>query len=223
MSELFCYEYSKSDFSNKKPKYLVIFLHGYGANGSNLIELAKDFEDILPESYFISPNAVEPWEGGFIDCYQWFSLASWGLERDVLKISSKIRNSNQILKNFIDLQLQRFDLKPENLILVGFSQGAMMAMYQGFVAQKEFAGIIAFSGKLILPESVGEESSSKPEICLIHGKNDSVVGFENFLEAQKTLQEKSVNFESHAIENLDHSIDIKALRAAKDFLRKVSK
>jgi phospholipase/carboxylesterase len=210
------HEYSDS----KNPKYLVILLHGYGSNGENLISLAHEIKRALPEAHYIAPNAVEPWEGGFPDSYQWFSLSD-GFNRHALEtMSENIKNSNKILTNFIDVQLARFNLTEDKLFIVGFSQGAMMSMYQGFTKNKKPAGIIAFSGKLILPEMLGQKTLSKPEICLIHGEEDSVVPFENFLEAKKHLENQQINFESHAICNLDHSINIHGLRMAQNFIKK---
>lgn len=216
MSEIKFYEYSDA----KNPKYLVIFLHGYGANGENLIDLAHEFKRAVPNAHFISPNAIEPWEGGFPHAYQWFSLSS-GFERKSLAVMGQdIKRANQILGNFIDTQLARFNLTVENLFIVGFSQGAMMALYQGFIKSNKPAGVIAFSGKLILPEMLGEQTSSQPNICLIHGEADSVVPFESFLEAKKLLEEQSISFESHAIPHLDHSIDIHGIRMAQNFIKK---
>ena len=81
--------------SDKSPKSLVILLHGYGANGENLIELANEFQPIIPDAYFIAPNAIEPWEGGFPNCYQWFSLYA-GVERKALDVlAPKIKKANQ--------------------------------------------------------------------------------------------------------------------------------
>lgn len=217
MSDLQFYEYSDA----KNPKYLVVFLHGYGANGENLINLSYEFKAVLPEAHFISPNAIEPWEGGFPHSYQWFSLRG-GLDRAKLGDAMEdIKNSNRILQNFISAQLKRFELEPKNLILVGFSQGAMMAMYQGLIEPTTPAGIIAFSGKLVLPEMIGEKIISKPEICLIHGEADSVVPFSNFLEAQKILEKVNVPFEAHAVPRLDHSIDLHGIRAAQNFIKKI--
>ncbi len=217
MSELKIFEYSET----KNPKDLVIFLHGYGSNGHNLIELAREFKDILPEAHFISPNAVEPWEGGFPDAYQWFSLYS-GVERKALtSIADNIKTSNKILQNFINEQLKRFNLTPKNLLLAGFSQGAMMSMYQGLIMPEKPKGIISFSGRLILPEMVGEKSIQKPEVCLIHGRQDSVLPFENFIEAEKILKQEQIPFEAHAFENLDHTIDISAVKAARAFVKKI--
>jgi len=216
MSNLKFYEYSDA----KDPKYLVVFLHGYGANGENLIDLSYEFKKILPDAHFISPNAIEPWEGGFPNAYQWFSLSA-GMERRSLDVMAEsVKNANKTLQHFINSQLERFKLSAENLFLVGFSQGAMMALYQGFIQNKKPAGVISFSGKLILPEMVNEKTLSKPEICLIHGESDSVVPFSSLAEAEVALKENKVSFEAHPIPNLDHSIDIHAIRLAQNFIKK---
>jgi phospholipase/carboxylesterase len=217
MSELKFFEYSET----KNPKYLVVFLHGYGANGENLLDLAYEFKGVLPEAHFISPNAIEPWEGGFPGCYQWFSLYK-GLERKGLQeIGTDIENSNVVLQKFIKKQLNRFNLDENHLFLMGFSQGAMMSIYQGLSKDGKPAGIISFSGKLILPEMLGQKTIHRPEICLIHGKQDSVLPFENFIEAEKLLKQENIPFESHALDQLDHSIDIRGIRAAQGFVKRV--
>ncbi len=214
MSTLHLYEYCHTD----KPKQLVLLLHGYGANGENLINLAYEFKHALPDAHFIAPNAIEPWEGGFPHAYQWFSLSSGFARKNIEEMAHNIKTSHQVLGNIIDQQLQRFNLETKDLFLVGFSQGAMMALYQSFIRQQKIAGVIAFSGKLILPEMLGEKTLSKPEICLIHGESDSIVPFENFLEAQKILKENNFTFESHPIAHLDHSIDLHGVRLARSFL-----
>ena len=207
--------------TTKSQKFLVILLHGYGANGENLIELANEFQPIIPDAHFIAPNAIEPWEGGFPNSYQWFSLYA-GTERSALdSLAPKIKNANQILLKFIEKQLQRFDLSYENLILIGFSQGSMMSIYQGLIMPKKIAGIISFSGKVVEPTSVGDKIISKPNICLIHGTDDSVLPFSNFQEAQIILNQHGVPFEPHAIEHLDHTIDIRAVRIAQNFIKKL--
>jgi len=86
---------------------------------------------------------------------------------------------------------------------------------------KKIAGIISFSGKVVEPLSVGDKIISKPDICLIHGTHDSVLPFANFDEAQKILNQYQVPFQAHAIENLDHTIDIRAVRTAQNFIKKL--
>lgn len=210
------YEYSNT----QNPKYLVIFLHGYGSNGENLISLAREFEYVLPDAHYISPNAIEPWEGGFPDSYQWFSLYR-GIDRKALiEIAHNIKDANKILNDFINAQLQRFNLKAKNLFIAGFSQGGMMAIYQGLAMKEKLAGIISFSGRIVLPEMVGDVSNSKPEICLIHGEKDSVLPFECFIEAKNILTEQEVVHESHSFANLDHTIDIHGIGVAQAFIKK---
>ena len=211
------YEHSES----KEPKYLVIFLHGYGANGENLINLSHEIRYALPEAHYIAPNAIEPWEGGFQHSYQWFSLYNGQDRKGLIEIAHHIKDANYRLSEFIEDQLKRFNLPRSKLFLVGFSQGAMMSIYQGFISEEKIAGIISFSGKVVLPEMVGEKIISKPEICLIHGEEDSVLPFaENFLEAKKLLEKIEVEHESHPIPHLDHSIDIHGIRMAQNFIRK---
>jgi phospholipase/carboxylesterase len=204
----------------QNPKYLVIFLHGYGANGENLLSLSHEFAHVLPEAHFISPNAPQAWEGGFPDAYQWFSLYRGFDYKSIVEMIPDVKKATKILGSFIDAQLERFSLTYKNLFLVGFSQGGMMSMYQGLTSPEKPAGIISFSGKLVLPEMIGEKTTSKPEFCLIHGEADSVVPFENFHQAQKIFTEQDIKFESHSMPHLDHAIDIHGVKAAQNFIKK---
>jgi phospholipase/carboxylesterase len=203
--------------SKEKPKKLMVFLHGYGASGEDLIDLAKEFKHILPDAHFVSPNAPFNLEHPFSCGFQWFSLGSY--EPHI--IYPQILEANRILDIFITEQLKRFNLSYQDLILVGFSQGAMMAMYNSLRNKNQNAGIIAYSGKLILPTMLGEPIGSKPKICLIHGREDDVLPFGNFLEAQKLLQEIQIPLESHALEGLGHGIDHHGIRIGKEFLKGV--
>ncbi|MES2677681.1 MAG: dienelactone hydrolase family protein [Pseudomonadota bacterium] len=200
--------------SKEKPKKLMVFLHGYGASGEDLIDLAREFKHSVPHAHFISPNAPFSLSHPFMSGYQWFSLENY----DPKIIYPQILEANRILDIFIDSQLERFGLSHEDLIIVGFSQGAMMAMYNSLRRKEPNAGIIAYSGKLILPNWLGESVNSKPKICLIHGKNDEVLPFENFLEAKKLLEQEQVPFEHHALEGLGHGIDHHGIRIGRDFL-----
>ncbi len=204
--------------SKEKPKKLMVFLHGYGASGENLIDLAKEFKHCLPTAHFVSPNAPFSLNHPFMDGYQWFSLENY----DPKIMYPQILEANRILDVFISSQLARFGLNYSDLTVVGFSQGAMMAMYNSLRNPQQNAGIIAYSGRLILPSWLGESVKSKSKICLIHGKADEVVPFENFLEAKILLEQEQIPFEHHALEGLGHSIDHHGLRIGRDFLLKNS-
>jgi phospholipase/carboxylesterase len=211
------YEYSIT----KNPKYLVVFLHGYGANGQNLISLAEEFSSILPQALYLSPNAVEPWEGGFPNAYQWFSLYDNMERKNLLQLSFEIKNANKILQEFFDLQLKRLNLDLSKLILIGFSQGSMMANYQAMISKQPLAGVISYSGKIIEPTSIGEKILSKTKTCLIHGKQDSVLDFGNFLDAKNILTNLQIPFIAHELDDLDHAIDHRGITFAKQFIKSI--
>jgi len=203
--------------SEQKPKKLMVFLHGYGASGEDLIDLAREFKHNVPDAHFVSPNAPFALNHPFMKGYQWFSLDNY----DPKVLHPQILEANRILDIFINSQLERFALSYKDLIVVGFSQGAMMAMYNSLRSKATNAGIIAYSGKLILPTMLGEAINSKPKICLIHGKNDEVLPFENFLEAKKLLEQEQISFEHHGLEGLGHNIDHHGIRIGRDFLLKI--
>lgn len=208
------YEYGDA----KNPQYLVVFLHGYGSNGDDLIALAPDFDKITnSNAHFVSPNAPMTLPIPFMPAYQWFELEN----RDPQIMYPQIIEANNILDEFIDQQLKRFNLKPENLILVGFSQGAMMALYNSSRFEEKIKGVVAFSGRFISPSDLGEDINSKPETCLIHGDLDEVVPIEHFFTAKEHLTELDFDFEAHEIEQMGHSINLSALKHAKNFLKKI--
>ncbi|MFT6077766.1 MAG: phospholipase/carboxylesterase [Myxococcota bacterium] len=206
--------FEKPPLSAAKPKKLIVFLHGYGSSGEDLIALARDFSRDVPDAHFVSPNAPFPLEGSVFGGYQWFSLAN----RDPQIMYPQVLEANRILDIFLDSQLKRFDLTYSDLILVGFSQGAMMAKYSAIRNPSKINGVISYSGRLILPKLLGENESSKPKICLIHGKDDDIVPFDCFLEAKEILTKEQIPFEDHALDGLGHGIDHRGLRIGKKFL-----
>lgn len=204
--------------SGNKPGQLVLFLHGYGSNGENMISLAHEFAKTLPNAHFISPNAPQGFDEPFYDGYQWFSLKSY----DPQIIYPQIISANNFLDNFIAQHLERLELSYEKLIIVGFSQGSMMAMYNSLRSRKKIAGVISYSGKLILPTVLSDKINSKPSICLIHGTADQVVPYHNMVEAEKILKELQIPYEAHTIEDLEHHIDFRGIAFARKFIENIA-
>ncbi len=209
--------FEKFPLSGEKPKKLIIFLHGYGSSGEDLIGLTREFERQIPSAHFISPNAPFSFNHAFGEGYQWFGLDDYNPK----VIYPQILESNNILDEFIKTQLQRFELTQKDLILIGFSQGSMMAMYNSLRNPNQNAGIISYSGRLILPTLLSEKINSKPKICLIHGTEDQVLPFDNFIEAQKLLEREQIPFEPHILEGLGHNIDHRGIRIGREFLNKI--
>ena len=66
--------------NNNKVKNAVVFLHGYGANGNDLINIGYQWKENFKNTVFISPNAPFKCEWGG-ESYQWFDLTSTAPEK----------------------------------------------------------------------------------------------------------------------------------------------
>jgi phospholipase/carboxylesterase len=196
-------------------KQLVIFLHGYGSNGDDLISLAPMLEAQLPDTQFVSPNAPFPIEMGGPG-YQWFTL----MDRNAASMKAGADTAAGPLNHYIDAQIGRFKLQDRNVALVGFSQGTMMALHAGLRRAQPLAGIVGFSGSLV--DAEGLKANQTP-VCLIHGEWDDVVPFAAMAMAEKSLKLAGISIETHARPNLPHSIDPQGLDTATHFLRKAFK
>ncbi len=199
---------------NAKPDKLVIFLHGVGADGYNLISLAEEFEEVLPNAAFLSPNAPFPHET-HPSGYQWFSLADYSPN----KLYEGIKNALPILTNFIDEHLKNFNLGYKDLVLIGFSQGTMMALQIAPRLEKECLAVIGFAGALIKPEILKNEIRSKPNICLIHGDLDQVVPIAQHFASIHAFESMNLPLNQCIIKDLGHSINEEALEYAKNYLK----
>lgn len=193
-------------------KHLVVLLHGYGSNGDDLISLAEEWCGDMPDTAFIAPNAFEPLPMMFANAYQWFDLS----QRDPQHYIQGMEQAIPKAQAYLDAVLQAFALEDKNLSLVGFSQGAMMAISLGLNRQNDIAGVLGYSGKYIHPESL--PVNARPEMLLIHGDHDDVVPFDSLHEAKAALQQHNVKVTTEACQGLGHSIDAKGLALGREFL-----
>ncbi|MDJ1407797.1 MAG: dienelactone hydrolase family protein [Candidatus Midichloria sp.] len=205
--------------STSKPSKLVFLLHGYGSNKNDLINLAPDLQAYLADVLFISPNAPENFEGNdyCMDAYQWFSLTDRSEEK-MLEGASK---SSIILENFITKQAKKFSITLDNIALVGFSQGAMMAMHLGLRLSSTVRGIIAYSGLLIAPSKLKNVIKSKPRVMLIHGTEDTIVPIEEMEKAYNALDANGVMTHTYKCNGLAHGIDSQGVKIGGNFLCEV--
>ena len=194
-------------------KRLVIFLHGLGSNGDDLISLSDEMQDALPDTHFISPNAPFRFDMAPFG-YQWFSLA----DRNPARILSEMKIAAVPLNHFIDAQMARFKLHAHQVALVGFSQGSMMSLYTAIRRPHPLAGIVAFSGMLRGEESTAQEITARPPVCLIHGEMDEVVPFAAMAATETALRAAKVPVSAHARPRLGHGIDMEGIDIATRFL-----
>jgi phospholipase/carboxylesterase len=198
-----------------KPKQLVVLLHGFGADGNDLIGLAPQWAPVLPDAEFLSPHAPFPCEGAPFG-RQWFGFNGRSREQ----VLAEVRVAAGILDQFLTEALAARGLDESKLALVGFSQGAMMSMFVSLRRAKEIAGVVAYSGRLFAPESLATEMKSKPKMLLVHGDRDQVVPPEAHPEALKALLAAGVPAEGLLCPGLGHGIDEEGLSRGIALLRK---
>lgn len=201
-----------------KPKsgrsdYLVVLLHGVGADGNDLISLATMLRDTLPQATFISPDAHEPCDMAPMG-RQWFSLSN----RDPDVMEEGVRNAAPVLNNFIDDQLKMLGLDDSKLAVIGFSQGSMLALHTMLRRPKPCAGVVAFSGAMIGGHTLLDEITAKPPVALIHGDMDQVVPYAAMGLAHEALEEAGVEADTLTAHNVGHGIDPVGLQFAAEFL-----
>ena len=199
--------------SGGPPKSLVVLLHGYGSNGEDLIGLTPFWRDALPDTLFVAPNAPQICPGA-PDGYQWWALTSLSPEAR----AAGVRQSAPILTAFLDDLLARFGLAEDRLVLIGFSQGTMMALHVGPRRAGAIAGIIGFSGMLADPVALSQEVRSKPPVLLIHGDADDVLPVSSLARAQEALETQGFAVSTHVSPGLGHGIDEAGIGLGLDFL-----
>ena len=199
-----------------QPRRLVILLHGLGADGNDLIGLQQYWGRVLPEAEFVSPNAPFPCDMGPYG-YQWFSVQ----DRTPESVLAGVRAAAPILDAFIDEELSKRGLTEGDAALVGFSQGTMMSLYVGLRRERQLAGILGYSGRLIAPDLLASELRSHPPVLLVHGTHDQLVPFDSLAHAEAALKQAGVAVETLACPGIEHSISPEGLEHGGRFLREV--
>ena len=201
-------------------RQLVIFLHGYGADGNDLIELGRAWQNLLPDAAFASPHAPERCAQSPTG-RQWFSLTF----RDKNERWIGVNKAAPVLEQFIDEELKQNNLPGSALALVGFSQGTMMALHVGLRRAERPAAIVGYSGLFVLPdgaepEAVSGEIKARPPVLLVHGDRDDLIPAQALFLSTQYLATLEIPAEWHMSAGIGHGIDQEGLRHGGEFLAK---
>jgi phospholipase/carboxylesterase len=199
-------------------RQLVVFLHGYGADGNDLIDIGRAWQGLLPNAAFVSPHAPEPCGQAPVG-KQWFPLTF----RDPNERWIGANKAAPVLESFLDAELKRRNLPPSALALVGFSQGTMMALHVGLRRAVPPFAIVGYSGLLVVPpdanpDKLAAEIKSRPPILLIHGDQDELIPAQALFQASSGLAALGVPVEWHLSAGIGHGIDQEGLRHGGEFL-----
>jgi phospholipase/carboxylesterase len=196
----------------------VVFLHGYGANGADLLGLSEPLAQYFPDTLFVAPDAPEQ-VPGFPGGYQWFPLP-WLDGSSEEDFERGLHAAADDLDAFLDGLMVEEDLLPEQVVLFGFSQGTMMALQVAPRRADALAGIVGFSGRLLAPDLLAEEALSRPPVLLVHGDQDDVVEIANLPQAVEALQAAGwKDVYAHVMKGTAHGIAPDGLSVALAFMR----
>ena len=199
-------------------RQLVVFLHGYGADGNDLIEIGRAWQGLLPHAAFVSPHAPRPC-GQAPTGREWFPLTF----RNPEERWTGVNQAAPALESFLDAELNGRSLPPTALALVGFSQGTMMSLHVGLRRAVAPAAIVGYSGMLVMPENAdpnafAAEIRCRPPVLLIHGDADELIPVQALFHAAQGLAALDVPVEWHISAGIGHGIDQEGLRQGGEFL-----
>lgn len=194
---------------------LVIFLHGVGSSGKDLLPIGEYWQQNHPKLEISSPNAPFPFMNS-TEAFQWFSVTGVTVENRLERIEQARPAFDQTIKQILEQhQLQN---QLDQVVFCGFSQGTIMALDAVVTGRWPVAGVIGFSGRLATP--IQNDLTIKPKILLLHGQNDTVIPFTESLQAQQFLTQAGFNSTLHTIDGLGHSINQDELEQCTSFFNK---
>ena len=194
------------------PKQLVVFLHGFGSDGQDLIGLGNQWAKALPTAQFVSPNA--PFPTPFGAGYQWFSLQ--GIDADnrpdrIVAARSAFDASLQA-----EFNARNIDPARDQVVLVGFSQGSIMALDLLVSGRWPIAGVVAFSGRLSSPQPWQPQPGTP--VLLVHGRRDDVIPWQESAEADRLLQAAGLAVDVLFDDTAGHGISVAGSERAQVFI-----
>ena len=205
-----------------KADSVVILLHGYGANGWDLLDLAKSWSVALPKTAWLCPHAPDLLEGTSegMEAYQWFSLMGIDAESRL----ERTRAVAPVLMNYVHAALEQYEVSSEKLILGGFSQGCMMALYTAYrfstlLNAQPLGGVLGFSGRFPHQAGWDTELVQKPRTLLLHGESDEVIPVSEFVQSRRELVRLEIPHVAESEPFLGHGISERGLILGGQFIQ----
>ena len=195
------------------PKKIVLLLHGFGSSGTDMISLAPQWQEALPDTLFLAPHA--PQRCRMMGAgYQWWGLSGFAPSA----LAAGAASAAPAIDAFIDRKLAEYGLTEADLVLVGFSQGTMMALHVGLRRPRTVAAVVGYSGMLTGTSGLAHSDLSKPPVLLVHGTADPVVPIAALHTAESELKRLGIEVATHISYGVAHSVDPVGLRLGRDFV-----
>jgi phospholipase/carboxylesterase len=189
---------------------LVIFLHGIGASGAQLMPLAASWRASLTNTRFAAPDApLHHWRG-----HQWFSTEGDPLDPARIRLA---REGFDALMNDV-VHREGFSDAHDRLAFVGVSQGAIVALDAVASGRWKVGALVSFAG-LLPPERTSSASNTTP-VLLVHGQNDTTIPYMASTLAAAQLGTAGFKVELDVEPGVGHTISSSGAERALAFLRR---
>ena len=211
--------YRQPPAAGGKSSQLIVFLHGYGADGKDLIDLANPFSMAMPNASFISPDAPKP-------CSMSPSGREWF---PIEQVPTGAIKASKNLIELLELEAKKLNLSLKETILIGFSQGAMMSLQCLLINKYKFGAIIGYSGALKIENLDacndqiinGKHIHSDTPVLLVHGEKDEVVPYQSLINSKNLLSQIGFDVQTLSRPELGHGIDPEGVSAGMELLKKI--
>lgn len=197
-------------------KYLIIALHGYGANAQDLLGLAPAIQNQIPDCTVVAPNAPHAIPE-LANGYKWFDI----IDRTPAVMQDGVASNAHAVNAYINDQMATHGTDDSTTLILGFSQGTMLALHVGLRRAKPLAGILGFSGMVLeTPTDLPNQITSRPPVLLVHGQADDVIAWQATTAGADLLSMNNVPVDTVIIPDVPHSIDPIGFNDGMTFVKK---
>jgi len=208
-----------------KPEKLIVMLHGYGDNAENFINVANFIDKEEWGAYYLSleaPHSIPNFPTGnqWLDIYPNGKYISEAGPEEIIVVRNEVENALKQIELTINYYLKRLILKHKQCMIIGFSQGGIMAFEFGNYFQEQLGALAIVSGRIMQKDKINNLSLKKIPIFISHGNKDDILDINNFYQSIDYLKKNNFNFESHEIIGDTHTISLKAINLLQQFIKK---
>ncbi len=208
--------------TGENPDYIIIWLHGLGADGHDFESVVPEFKNDKHNFRFIFPHApVQPVTiNGGMAMRAWYDITSIDINRQVDE--GGIANSVQLVRTLVDKQIAA-GFNADQIVLAGFSQGGAMALHIALSEDIKFAAVVALSCYLPIPAALSADSphaNQKTPFFMAHGLQDPVVPYDLGVQSRQLLADENYQVSWHKYP-IQHGVNMQELHDIKSFLQQL--
>lgn len=209
----------KSFGAQTNPKKLIVFLHGYNSSIADVEDFATLLAHKLKDTLIVAPEADMQSERNPLK-KQWYALADVDPDRrrrkpetstdEIIEIynrtGQRISAAAKRINKFITQLQKQHHISNQNTFVMGFSQGAMLAIFTGLTRRHKLGGVFPFAGIVCGKDALEQEIYSRPDVYLFHGTSDLAVQYKTLAFTKKWLEAHDINWEAVEYEGIEHRL-----------------